>query len=178
MNINELSQEDLDLLRDSAERFFAELMQLQEPGFIDCTHFALTAAETMALRLACRKHGTTIQGALVAAALITRIKLLSKHHGAKEKFPLLAAVQIPVNTRILIAGVDEEECLCGSAGVWHTARIVDDSAPWELAKHSTACVRALLQPAQDGGVARQPHEWLRRLFHEPSTLPPYSLMPR
>ena len=142
------------------------------PSFIDCVHFSLTAQETLSLRLACRKRGATIQGALAAASLRTRLALL----GDQLNVPVLAAVQVPVNARFLVSSVNEDECLCGSAGVWHTARVLppEDSDLFTLAKRSTQSVRAALQ----GGTtsSSQPREWLRRLFHAPATLPPYSLM--
>jgi hypothetical protein len=133
------------------------------PSCIDCVHFTLTAQETDTLRNACRQHGTTVQGAITAASIKTRAELL----GLKP--PIKAAVQIPVNTRPL-ANIDQDECLCGSAGIWHLARLQPDADLFEIAKQSTEAVKAGLV---DG---RQPREWLQRLLHSPATLPPYSLM--
>jgi len=134
------------------------------PSFIDCIHFTLTAQETTALRDACRRHGTTVQGAITAASIKTRAELLGL------RLPVEAAVQVPVNTRSLV-NVDPDACLCGSAGVWHFARMCQDEENlFDLAKRSTEAIQAALK---DG---TQPREWLRRLFHAPATLPPYSLM--
>ena len=133
------------------------------PSCIECVCFTLTAQETTALRDACRQEGTTIQGAITAASIKTRVKLLGLNP------PVEAAVQVPVNTRSL-AGIDQDECLCGSAGVWHLARLQPGENLFALARRSTEAVQAGLQEG------RQPREWLRRLFHYPATLPPYSLM--
>lgn len=134
------------------------------PSFIDCVHFTLTSQETTALRDACRQHGATVQGAITAVSLKTRMDLLGLDAPAE------AAVQVPVNTRSL-ANVDQAECLCGSAGVWHLARLQTDKQDlFALAKRSTESVRDAL----NDGI--QPREWLRRLLNVPATLPPYSLM--
>ena len=136
------------------------------PSFIDCVHFSLTPDEASLLRSKCREHGTTVQGALVAAALKARLELLDTF-----KNPIVVAVQIPVNTRT-IAKVDEDFCLCGSAGVWHISKVAKEAEWWEIAKDSTQTVRAALQDEE----ARHPKEWLRRLMNNPATLAPYSLM--
>jgi len=151
------------------------------PSVVECTHFSLTAQETSRLRESCRQHETTVQGALVAAALKTRLKLLDPQPPYSDhKDKIFAAVQIPVNMRST-ANVKDDVCLCGSAGVWHTARIVNpidnqngsnNATWWELAKASTQHVRAALHDNN----AQHPREWLRRLLHQPATLPPYSMM--
>jgi NRPS condensation-like uncharacterized protein len=84
---------------------------------IECVYFTLNANETSALRQACRNHETTVQGAITAASLKTRAQLLE----LSELPELQAAVQVPVNTRSFV-NVGVNECLCGSAGVWHLAR--------------------------------------------------------
>ena len=132
---------------------------------VGCVHFTLTADETSALRALCRLHETTIQGALTAAAIKTRIELL----GFDMNIDTFAAVQVPVNTRTL-ANVDPDECLCGSAGVWHLTRLRPSEHLIDTARYSTQSVRRALQNND------QPREWLYRLFHAPATLPPYSLM--
>ena len=136
------------------------------PSCVDCIHFSLSAPETSMLRTKCRSHETTIQGVLVAAALKARLTVLAD----KFETPILAAVQIPVNMRSF-AGIDEDVCLCGSAGVWHTAKAdgMQQIDWWEVAKDSTTKLRAALQEDQ-------PNEWLRRLLHAPATLPRYSMM--
>jgi hypothetical protein len=131
----------------------------QTIGSIRCVSFKLSRAETSKLRDRCRLNEATLQGALVAAALCARWTLL------RHNVPGRAAVQIPVNTRKL-ANVDPSECLCGSAGVWHTLTVRDDW--WEVAALSTRSTHEAL--------SAQPREWLRRLFQAPQTLPPYSLM--
>jgi hypothetical protein len=149
------------------------------PSFIECTHFHLSAEKTCLLRTKCRQHGASVQGALVAAALKARWTLLlgKEQHNNRDLRPppVLAAVQIPVNMRSF-ANIDEDLCLCGSAGVWHTTKITTSEALfadwWEIAKQSTQFVRTALQEEN----AQQPKEWLKRLLHAPSTLPPYSLM--
>lgn len=133
------------------------------PTFIDCVYFTLSAKETTALRDACRRHGTTVQGALTAASIKTRAKLLGL------QLPVDAAVQVPVNTRFL-GKVDADECLCGSAGAWHMAQLCENE------KDLFALARRSSESIQDAIKNHQPQEWLRRLFHAPATLPPYSLM--
>lgn len=136
------------------------------PAQIDCIHFTLSADGTTALRDACRKHGTTVQGALVAASIQTRATLLSL------QLPVQAAIQVPVNTRSLVTidSVDlRDECLCGSAGVWYLSRLNDNDNMFDVAKHSSESIQAAIKNCQ-------PQEWLRQLFQSPSTLPPYSLM--
>jgi hypothetical protein len=143
-----------------------------DPGFggptvIDAVHFSITPEETAALRETCREHGATIQGALTAAALVARVKLLNLSS------PVHASVQIPVDTRSLLApSVDlGDACLCGSAGVWHTAEVAPEGESiFALARHSTELVRGAVT------VGEQPREWLFRLMNDPATLPPYSLM--
>lgn len=134
------------------------------PTCIDCIHFTLNATETTALRQACRRNGATMQGAITATSIQTRAKLLGL------ELPVQAAVQVPVNTRSL-ANVNTNTCLCGSAGVWHLARLSGEEEQdlFALARQSTEAVR-------EGIRASQPQEWLRRLFHVPATLAPYSLM--
>jgi hypothetical protein len=73
-----------------------------DPGFggptvIDAVHFSITPEETAALRETCREHGATIQGAWTVAALVARAKLLDLSS------PVDASVQIPVDTRSLLA---------------------------------------------------------------------------
>jgi hypothetical protein len=142
-----------------------------DPGFgghcvIDAVHFSITREETAALRKTCREHGATIQGALTAAALVARVKLLHLPS------PVHASVQIPVDTRSLPATpIDlRDASLCGSAGVWHTAEVREGESIFRLARSSTESVRAALTAGE------QPREWLYRLMNNPATLPPYSLM--
>jgi hypothetical protein len=141
------------------------------PSLIDCVHFSLTSQQTDSLRIKCREQGTTIQGALVAAALKARLNQLDQ----LSLLPITATVQIPVNTRSLAADeVEEDQCLCGSGGVWHTVKIESDNPnSWmEISKQSTQLVRSALQDDNASHV----REWLRRLFHDPATLPPFSIM--
>ncbi|CAB9509028.1 expressed unknown protein [Seminavis robusta] len=92
------------------------------PSVINVAHFSLSAEHTTLLRTKCREHNSSVQGALVAAALKARLRLLEK-----KESPIVAAVQIPVNMRAYAAADMEDACLCGSAGVWHTtAKIADN----------------------------------------------------
>lgn len=138
------------------------------PSVIDAVHFSITAEETESLRKNCRDHGATVQGALTAAALVTRVKLLDLPR------PVHAAVQVPVDTRSLpmeAPPIDlEDTCLCGSAGVWHTAEVLEGEGLFALARRSTESVR------REVTTGEQPREWLYRLMNKPATLPPYSLM--
>ena len=144
-----------------------------DPGFggpcvIDVVHFSITAEETESLRRNCHDHGATIQGALTAAALVSRVKLLDL------PLPVYAAVQVPVNTRSLPMEAPPidlgDACLCGSAGVWHTTEVLEGECLFALARKSTESVRGELT------TGAQPKEWLYRLMNNPMTLPPYSLM--
>lgn len=137
-----------------------------EPSVIDTVHFAMNVDETESLRRNCRTYGATVQGALTAAALMSRVRLLDLPR------PVKAAVQVPIDTRPLAPPSADvgDACLCGSAGVWHTAEVREGERIFELARRCTEAVRR----AQMGG--EQPREWLYRLLNEPATLPPYSLM--
>jgi hypothetical protein len=138
------------------------------PSVIDVMHFSITAEETESLRRNCRDHGATVQGALTAAALVSRVKLLDL------PLPVYAAVQVPVDTRSLPMEAPPidlgDTCLCGSAGVWHTAEVLEGKSLFALARRSTELVRRELT------TGAQPKEWLYRLMNNPTTLPPYSLM--
>lgn len=145
----------------------------RENGVIECIHFALSADETTALRNSCRGAGATIQGAISAAVLRSRVAALQMNDGQVRTI-IDAAIQVPINGRRLARDkggapvVPDHCCLCGSAGIVHTAQVSLAAPALALAKQCTDSARSAL--------AEQPREWLRRLLNDPASLPPYSIM--
>jgi hypothetical protein len=147
-------------------------------GCVDAVYIFLSQWETKQLRDACRSAGATIQGAISAASLVTRIQILGMEQGDDdEDDSIQCVVQVPMNARKLAArggdtGIDNLTCacLCGSAGVLHAIEIPRRrKSLLTLAKECTERMRHAME-------ARQPVEWLYRLMNDPSSLPPYSLM--
>lgn len=129
---------------------------------IDCVHVRLSAKDTARLRASCRERGASVQGAVTVASILARLALL------RRVLPVTAVVQVPADIRAL-ADVSRTASLCGSAGLWHVTRVCGNDGLLEAARAATEAVRAAAKSAQ-------PREWLRRLFHAPAELPPFSLM--
>lgn len=175
------------------------------PTQIKALHFNLSVNETKQLLANGRHHGVTVQGMVSAAALLARLKLLyhedGKNSDSKFFLPIAAAIQVPVDTRKLLTQQSHQQthfpdlngtCLCGSAGLWHLIVVNEDDDFFSLAHKCTQAIRGILSPSSktsaqtsdknkeeipvDDIVLSQPKEWLRRLLHNPATLPPYSLM--
>jgi len=139
-----------------------------ESNIVDIIPFSLSAEDTALLNQHCNLRKCSIQGALVAAALVARLKAL----GGEDKYPwpVYSAVLVPANMRPF-GGADEDQCLCGSADIWFTTRLSGNSVReyWNVAKQATDRIRKGLQLDQQ-------NEWYRRLFVTPSKMPKYSMM--
>jgi len=137
-------------------------------GAIEAISIELKKEETSRLLTNCKANQATIQGALNAAYAVVRLALL------KHELPCSVPLQIPMNCRRLAPSSNATEladsCLCGSAGLWQILAVAkNDRMLSGLATKSSESMRA---GANDG----QPKEWLRRLFNDPATMPPYGLM--
>lgn len=128
-------------------------------GTIDCVHVTLDSSTTMRLLARLRAAGATVQGALGIAWILTRYSVLGLDN------PISAALLTPADARGEHANGNIP--LCGSAGLWHVQAMKDT-----LLASATDCTKNVRAAAQRG----QHREWLRRLFHEPGTLPPHSLI--
>lgn len=139
-------------------------------GVIHCIERILSEDETLRLLEVCRANNSTIQGALSAACLRARASLL------QFSTPLPAVVQVPMNARRLVVGGKDVStaCLCGSAGLLHTAEVKHQEDAATALQLAQACTERMRNAMKNNG--EQPKEWLSRLMRSPATLPPSSLM--